>query len=73
MLKGVTSRGTIDSGYMGEIKAVLYNHSWWFKRIKAGQKITQMVILPIITPKPVLVDRLEETDRGNGGFGSTGV
>lgn len=73
MLKGVTSRGTIDSGYTGEIKAVLYNHSWWFKRIKTGQKITQMVILPIVTPTPVLVDSLEGTDRGTDGFGSTGV
>lgn len=73
MLKGITSRGTIDSGYVGEIKAVLYNHSWWFKRIKAGQKITQMVIMPIVTPRPVLVDSLEDTERGEKGFGSTGA
>ena len=72
MLKGITSRGTIDSDYTGEIRAVLFNHSWKFIRIRRHQKITQLVILPIITPEPELVDSLEATDRGNGGFGSTG-
>ena len=73
MLKGITSRGTIDCGYTGEVKAVLFNHSWKPVRIKQGQKITQLVIMPIITPELELVDGLEETERGNGGFGSTGV
>lgn len=70
--QGITSRGTIDSGYTGSIRAVLFNHSWRFVRIKENQKITQLVILPIITPEPELVECLEETDRGTGGFGSTG-
>lgn len=73
MLNGITSRGTIDCGYTGEIKAVLFNHGWWFKRIKPGQKISQLVIMPIITPDLELVDSLEETERGTGGFGSTGA
>ncbi len=73
MLNGITSRGTIDCGYTGEIRAVLFNHGWKFVRIKPNQKITQLVILPIITPEPDLVDSLEDTDRGNGGFGSTGA
>lgn len=73
MKKGITSRGTIDSGYTGEIRAVLFNHSWRFVKIKPGQKITQLVILPIITPELELVSDLEETERGNGGFGSTGA
>lgn len=72
MGKGVTSRGTIDSGYTGSIRAVLFNHSHRFVRIRRHQKITQLVILPIITPETELVDRLEDTERGNGGFGSTG-
>ena len=72
MAKGITSRGTIDADYVGEIRAVLFNHSWKFVRIKPGQKITQLVILPIITPDPEIVDKLEETERGCGGFGSTG-
>ena len=73
MKKGITSRGTIDSGYTGEIRAVLFNHSWKFIRIKEDQKITQLVLLPIITPELELVDGLEETERGTGGFGSTGM
>lgn len=72
MGKGITSRGTIDSGYTGEIRAVLFNHSWKFVRIKKGQKITQLVIMPIITPNPDIVGELDATERGNGGFGSTG-
>lgn len=71
--QGITSRGTIDSGYTGSIRAVLFNHSWKFIRIKPHQKITQLVILPIITPDPVVVESLEATDRGEGGFGSTGT
>lgn len=73
MGKGITSRGTIDSDYTGEIRAVLFNHSWRFVRIKPKQKITQLVILPVITPEPDAVDSLEATDRGADGFGSTGM
>ena len=72
MQKGITSRGTIDCGYTGSIKAVLFNHSWRFVRIRPHQKITQLVILPIITPEPGIVGSLEKTERGSGGFGSTG-
>lgn len=72
MGQGMTNRGTIDADYTGEIRAVLFNHSWKFMRIKPGQKITQLVILPIITPDPEVAYNLSPTDRGNGGFGSTG-
>ena len=72
MLKGITSRGTIDSGYNGVIRAVLFNHSWKFIRIRKGQKITQLVLMKIITPNLEVVDSLEETERGSNGFGSTG-
>ena len=70
--KGITSRGTIDSGYTGSIRAVLFNHSWRFVKIKPGQKVTQLVLVPCATPKIEFVDKLEETKRGAGGFGSTG-
>jgi dUTP pyrophosphatase len=70
--EGITSRGTIDSGYVGSIKAVLFNHSRKDYIVEKGQKITQLVITPIITPELELVDDLGETDRGDGGFGSTG-
>jgi dUTP pyrophosphatase len=68
----VTSRGTIDAGYTGSIHAVLFNHGKDNVVICKGQKITQLVICPIITPDPEQVDSLEETERGDGGFGSTG-
>ena len=73
MSKGITSRGTIDSDYRGTIKAILYNHSWLPYHVKKGQKITQLVIMPIITPDPVQAEELETTERGAGGFGSTGL
>ena len=69
---GITSEGVIDSGYTGSIVVKLYNHGTDFVEIKKGQKITQLVILPIITPELELVNSLEETERGDGGFGSTG-
>lgn len=70
---GVTSEGVIDSGYTGSIMVKLYNHGKYPVPIKKGQKISQLVILPIITPDLELVDSLEATDRGDGGFGSTGA
>ena len=69
----ITSEGVIDSGYTGSIKVKLYNHGDYRFQIEEGQKISQLVILPIITPGLELVDSLEETERGNGGFGSTGA
>lgn len=70
--EGLTSRGTIDSGYTGSIRVALFNHSIKNAYIQKGQKISQLVVLPIITPELEVVDSLEDTDRGTGGFGSTG-
>ena len=72
MAKGITSRGTIDCGYTGSIKAVLYNHGSEGYQIRAGDKITQLVIMPCWIPDLEVVDELEDTSRGDGGFGSTG-
>ena len=69
---GIQSEGVIDAGYTGSICVKLYNHGSQAVEIKKGQKISQLVLLPIITPELELVDRLEDTERGNGGFGSTG-
>lgn len=69
---GITSEGVIDSGYTGSIIAKLYNNSDEDIKIWEGDKITQIVILPIITPEIQIVDKLDDTERGNGGFGSTG-
>ena len=72
MSMGVTSRGTIDCGFTGAIQAVLFNHRKTEVKIQKYQKITQMVIVPILTPDLEQVDNLEDTERGSGGFGSTG-
>lgn len=68
----IVGEGVIDSGYTGSICVKLYNHGPQSYIIEAGDKISQLVILPIFTPDLELVDELEETDRGNNGFGSTG-
>lgn len=69
----VTTDGTVDAGYTGSIRVKLFNHCGGMVQIEKGQKIAQLVVQPIITPVLELVDELEETDRGNCGFGSTGA
>lgn len=73
MLKNITSRGTIDSSYRGTISAVLYNHGDESYCVNAGDKVCQLVIVPILLPKIEYVDSLDDTERGDGGFGSTGL
>ena len=69
---GILSEGVIDVGYTGSIKVKLYNHSGYDYTVNAGDKISQLVILPIVAPPLELVDKLEEQGRGNNGFGSSG-
>lgn len=69
---GITSEGVIDMGYTGSIVVKLYNHGKEDYQVTAGDKISQLVILPILTPSLELVDKLEETERGDNGFGSSG-
>lgn len=69
---GIVSEGVIDAGYTGSIRVKLYNLSDVAFDFLAGDKVTQLVILPIITPKLELVNSFEKTERGDGGFGSTG-
>lgn len=68
----ITSDGVIDMGYTGSICVKLYNHGTEDYHVKRGDKISQLVILPILTPTPEQVGELGETERGDGGFGSTG-
>lgn len=68
----ITSEGVIDEGYTGAIVAKLYNHGLSDVVIEKGQKITQLVILPVIRPDLELVAVLDATERGDGGFGSSG-
>lgn len=70
---GIQSEGVIDSGYTGSITVKLFNHGSTAIRIREGQKISQLVLLPIITPELELVQSLDETERGNNGFGSSGA
>ena len=70
--KGILSEGVIDVGYTGSIRAKLYNHGKETVHFEEGDKITQLVILPVIIPELEIVDSLEETERGANGFGSTG-
>ena len=70
--KCVTGEGVIDSGYTGSIKVKLYNHSLIDQDFKAGDKIIQLVILPILTPELEEVDSFPDTERGSNGFGSSG-
>ena len=69
---GIQSEGVIDVGYTGSIRVKLYNHSDEWYIVNKGDKISQLVILPILTPDLELVEELDETERGTGGFGSTG-
>ena len=64
--------GVIDSDYRGEITVVLLNHSKQPQTIEPGDRIAQFVITPVLTPEYILVDELSDTERGVGGFGSTG-
>ena len=70
---GITSDGVVDCGYTGSIVVKLYNHSGYDYKVNAGDKITQLVIMPLAYVGELdVVDHLEETDRGNDGFGSSG-
>ena len=69
---GIVTDGTIDAHYTGPIKVCLFNHGTSKYEVKAGDKIAQLVIVPCLLPRLELVDSLEDTDRGDNGFGSTG-
>lgn len=70
---GITSEGVIDVGYTGSIVAKLYNHSDTNYVVEPGDKVTQLVILPLVDVGTLeQVSELEDTERGDGGFGSTG-
>ena len=64
--------GVIDSDYRGEIGVILHNTGYHGVIIRAGDRIAQLMIVPVLSVDWVSVEALGETDRGNGGFGSTG-
>lgn len=69
---GLTSEGVIDVGYTGSIVVKLYNHKGSGYMINKGDKISQLVILPMLTPELEVVEEFAPTERGTGGFGRTG-
>ena len=64
--------GVIDSDYRGEIRVVLLNHSKQVQSIQPGERVAQLIITPVLTPAYEECEDLTDTDRGAGGFGSTG-
>ena len=72
VMKDITSDGTIDAGYTGSICVKLYNNGGQAHVFRRGDKISQIVIVPVETPLPVEITELPESERGADGFGSTG-
>ena len=64
--------GVIDSDYRGEIMVMLHNHGSQLRSVSPGERVAQLVIVPVITPGFCQVEELNDTQRGIGGFGSTG-
>lgn len=69
---GITSTGLIDEGYTGSIRVKLYNHSERPYQFQTGDKVSQLVIIPVSHETLKKVQKFRKTSRGNNGFGSTG-
>lgn len=64
--------GVIDADYRGEVMVALHNHSAVPQTVEVGERVAQMIIAPFITANFIFSDELDDTVRGEGGFGSTG-
>ena len=69
----LNSPGTIDADYRGEVQVLLINHGEAPFAIRRGDRIAQMVVAPVTQIAWNIVERLDETERGSGGYGSTGI
>ena len=69
----VNGPGVVDAGYRGEVNAILINHGIDSVTLCRGDRVAQMVVVPVSTLETVEVEQLPDTDRGQGGFGSSGV
>lgn len=65
--------GVIDADYRGELMVALHNHSREERVVEDGQRVAQLVVTPYLTARFTTVEELESTQRGSGGFGSTGT
>ena len=68
----ITSTGLIDEGYTGSITVKLYNNGNTDYEVKKGDKISQLVIIPVLYCTPKVVGNIQDSERGDNGFGSTG-
>ncbi len=68
----VNGPGLVDAGYRGEVNVILINHGAETLELKRGERIAQLVVVPVVEQEFVEVDELPESARGAGGFGSTG-
>lgn len=73
VMDNITSTGLIDEGYTGEIVVKLYNHGTGHKILQKGDKISQLVVIPVVYEDVEIVDEITGGPRGDNGFGSTGV
>ena len=64
--------GVVDEGYTGAVRVQIYNEGEWTRVINNGDRIGQLVVIPCLNEEVEEVEELDVTDRGNGGFGSTG-
>lgn len=64
--------GVVDSDYRGEFMVALHNHGTAPQKVAPGERIAQLVITPVLTPGYTETEELNDTERGSGGFGSTG-
>lgn len=69
----VNSPGILDSGYRGELQVVMINHGSETFRYERGERIAQLVVVPYAAQSWEVTDELPSSDRGEGGFGSTGL
>lgn len=67
-----TGAGVIDADYRGQVKVLLFNHGEGDFEVKEGDRVAQLILERIYTPEIQVVEELEESVRGAGGFGSTG-
>lgn len=72
IVHGLQSEGVVDAGYTGSIRVKLCNHHSTPYTVHAGDRIAQIVFVPIFTPELVKVDKIDGGDRGSRGFGSSG-
>lgn len=69
---GIFTHGLVDCGYSGSIRVALFNFGHEYKMFEPGDKIAQLEIVPVLTPKFVQVDKITGGERADNGFGSTG-